>query len=38
SLRHSGMSNVAFVDGHVKAMRVQQWFYKMSPWTTQEGG
>lgn len=38
SLRHSGMSNVGFVDGHVKAMRVEQWFFEGSGWTTWKGG
>ena len=27
--RHTGMSNVLFVDGHVKAMRIQQMVYDM---------
>lgn len=38
SLRHSGLSNVGFVDGHVKAMRVEQWFFSGSGWTTSSGG
>jgi prepilin-type processing-associated H-X9-DG protein/prepilin-type N-terminal cleavage/methylation domain-containing protein len=38
SLRHSGMSNVGFVDGHVKAMKIEQWFFNGSRWTTSAGG
>jgi prepilin-type N-terminal cleavage/methylation domain-containing protein/prepilin-type processing-associated H-X9-DG protein len=38
SLRHSGMSNVGFVDGHVKAMKVENWFFEGSNWTTSVGG
>ena len=29
--RHNGMSNVAFVDGHVKAMNTK-WYYQATPW------
>lgn len=38
SLRHSGFSNVGFVDGHVKAMKVEQWFFDGSSWTNWKGG
>jgi prepilin-type N-terminal cleavage/methylation domain-containing protein/prepilin-type processing-associated H-X9-DG protein len=31
-LRHHSMSNVAFVDGHVKVMDAQRWYFQMSPW------
>jgi prepilin-type N-terminal cleavage/methylation domain-containing protein/prepilin-type processing-associated H-X9-DG protein len=32
SLRHLETSNVAFVDGHVKSLRSEKWFYPSSPW------
>lgn len=31
-LRHSGLSNVGFVDGHVKAMKPAQWYYLQTPY------
>jgi prepilin-type N-terminal cleavage/methylation domain len=30
--RHNGMANVAFIDGHVKAMKVDRWYYPNTPW------
>lgn len=30
--RHLGMSNVGFVDGHVKAMRAEKWYRSTTPW------
>ena len=30
--RHTNLSEVAFADGHVKAMRPGQWYYPNSPW------
>jgi prepilin-type N-terminal cleavage/methylation domain-containing protein/prepilin-type processing-associated H-X9-DG protein len=38
SLRHSGMSNVGFIDGHVKAMHSQQWYYLDTPWLDPKRG
>ena len=38
SLRHSGMSNVGFLDGHVKAMHPQQWYYVRTPWLDPKRG
>jgi prepilin-type N-terminal cleavage/methylation domain-containing protein/prepilin-type processing-associated H-X9-DG protein len=32
ALRHTEMSNIAFADGHVKAMRPSTWYYKDTPW------
>lgn len=38
SLRHRGRTNVGFVDGHVKSMAVEDWFYNGSGWTDWTGG
>lgn len=32
SVRHSGMSVVGFVDGHVKVLRPDAWYYYNTPW------
>lgn len=32
SIRHLEMGNVGFVDGHVKAMKTEKWFYDNTPW------
>jgi prepilin-type N-terminal cleavage/methylation domain-containing protein/prepilin-type processing-associated H-X9-DG protein len=32
AVRHTDMTNVAFADGHVKAMRPSTWYYKDTPW------
>ena len=32
ALRHVDMTNVAFTDGHVKAMPPAAWYYKQTPW------
>jgi prepilin-type N-terminal cleavage/methylation domain-containing protein/prepilin-type processing-associated H-X9-DG protein len=37
-VRHLGTCNVAFVDGHVKAMKVDKWYYGDSPWLDPERG
>jgi len=31
-LRHNERSNVAFVDGHVQAMKASQWYWAGTPW------
>jgi len=31
-LRHLDTSNVAFLDGHVKAMKVESWYFANTPW------
>jgi|GEM_PF-179176 len=31
-LRHPDTSNVAFLDGHVKAMKVESWYFANTPW------
>ena len=31
-LRHSGRSNVSFVDGHVQGMKSAQWYWSGTPW------
>lgn len=31
-LRHLEINNVLFVDGHVKAQKIEKWFYANSPW------
>jgi prepilin-type N-terminal cleavage/methylation domain-containing protein/prepilin-type processing-associated H-X9-DG protein len=36
--RHLGLSNLAFVDGHVKAMQIEKWYYNNSPWLQPSGG
>jgi prepilin-type processing-associated H-X9-DG protein len=30
--RHTQMTDVAFADGHVKAMRPEKWYYGNTPW------
>lgn len=30
--RHLEMGNVAFLDGHVKSMKIEKWYYNNSPW------
>ena len=32
SIRHSGRSNVGFMDGHATAMKSAQWYYHWTPW------
>lgn len=32
AVRHTEMSNVAFADGHVKALKPSTWYYKQTPW------
>jgi prepilin-type N-terminal cleavage/methylation domain-containing protein/prepilin-type processing-associated H-X9-DG protein len=32
AIRHSGFVNVSFVDGHVKAMKAEQFYFGNSPW------
>ncbi|MHB8519611.1 MAG: H-X9-DG-CTERM domain-containing protein [Limisphaerales bacterium] len=31
-LRHSGRSNIAFVDGHTQPLKAAQWYYAGTPW------
>ena len=31
-LRHSERSNVAFVDGHLEALKSSKWYYARTPW------
>lgn len=38
SIRHLEMVNTAFVDGHVKALKVEKWFYNNSPWLDPRAG
>jgi prepilin-type N-terminal cleavage/methylation domain-containing protein/prepilin-type processing-associated H-X9-DG protein len=38
AVRHTGMSNVAFSDGHVKTMQTAQWYYKDTPWMNPQIG
>ena len=38
-LRHNQRSNIAFVDGHIQALKSSQWYWAGTPWLKpSEGG
>jgi prepilin-type N-terminal cleavage/methylation domain-containing protein/prepilin-type processing-associated H-X9-DG protein len=37
-MRHLEMANVGFVDGHVKAMKTEKWYYSNTPWLDPKRG
>ncbi|MBC8139293.1 MAG: prepilin-type N-terminal cleavage/methylation domain-containing protein [Fibrella sp.] len=38
AIRHSGFTNVGFMDGHVKTMKAEQFYFGNSPWLDPKRG